>query len=392
MSASEPGVGPLRAVVVGCGVIGRQHAKVISATEGVELVGLVDTAPGAAAALADHAEADLAQRRPAVFASLAEALGQQGTAIDLVSVCTPSGLHADLAVEALEAGKHVIVEKPLDVDLPSARRVAEAAKAARERGQVISVISQHRFDAASSAVASAVRAGRLGRITSATASVAWWRSQGYYDSGAWRGTWDLDGGGAVMNQGVHTVDLLLWFLGRPVEVHAHTGLLAHERVEVEDTAVATVRFESGALAAIHFTTAAYPGLTARLQVHGDRGSAVIDNDRLVYFHAADAAAEDNGGSSYGMAGAGNQAEREVGGLESSPNARGSDDLQTAHQKQYADVVRAIRTGSAPVVGVEEATAALATVRAVYTSAALGTAVSVADVMAGRHDRAPRPTG
>ena len=378
--------GPLRAAVVGCGVIGRQHAKVISATEGVELAAFVDIDPRAAAALADTVADDSGLGRPAAFASLAEALEKHGEEIDLVSVCTPSGLHADLAVEALEGGKHVIVEKPLDVDLPSAWRVAHAAAAAGAGGQVISVISQHRFDAASAAVARAIGGGRLGRITSAVASVAWWRSQAYYDSGAWRGTWELDGGGAVMNQGVHTVDLLLWFLGRPAEVHAHTGLLAHERVEVEDTAVATIRFESGALAALHFTTAAYPGLTARIQVHGDRGSAVIDNDRLAYFHAADAAARD-GNPSYGMAGAGNQAEVEVGGLESSPNTQGADDLETAHQKQYADVVSAIRNGTMPLVGVEEATAALATVRAVYISAALGRAVSFADVLEGRYDEA-----
>ncbi|WP_369045780.1 Gfo/Idh/MocA family protein [Sinomonas sp. P10A9] len=378
------GPGTLRAAVVGCGVIGRQHAQVIAATEGVELVCLVDVDPAAATALADAVAAEPGQMRPAVFASLTEALDQHAARLDLVSVCTPSGTHADLAVEALDAGTHVVVEKPLDVDLPSARRVAAAAEAAQARGQVISVISQHRFDAASAAVARAIRAGRLGRITSAVASVAWWRSQAYYDSGAWRGTWELDGGGAVMNQGVHTVDLLLWFLGRPSEIHAHTGLLAHERVEVEDTAVATVRFESGALAAIHFTTAAYPGLTARLQIHGDRGSALIDNDRLVYFHAADSA-EGDGGSSYGMAGAGNQAHLEVGELESSANTRGADDLQTAHQMQYADVVQAIRTSTAPLVGIEEATAALAAVRAVYVSAALGKAVSLADVLDGRYD-------
>ena len=114
----------------------------------------------------------------------------------------------------------------------------------------------------------------------------WWRSQSYYDSGGWRGTWELDGGGALINQAIHSIDLLQWLMGPVVEVTAYTGLLAHERIEVEDTAVAILKFDSGALGTIVATTAAYPGLTARIAVHGDRGSAIIDDDELDYFHAA----------------------------------------------------------------------------------------------------------
>ena len=130
----------------------------------------------------------------------------------------------------------------------------------------------------------AIARGELGRLTSGIAAIDWWRGQNYYDSGDWRGTWELDGGGALMNQGVHTVDLLVATLGRPVEVFAYTGTLAHERIEVEDVAVGVVRFESGALGVLHATTAAYPGLSARLQVHGDKGSVVIDNDELTFIH------------------------------------------------------------------------------------------------------------
>ena len=130
-----------------------------------------------------------------------------------------------------------------------------------------------------------MRDGHLGTITSAIASHAWWRGQSYYDSGDWRGTWALDGGGAVMNQTVHTINLLITTLGTPVEVFAYTGCLAHERIEVEDTAVAVVKFASGALGVIHGTTAAYPGLDASLRVFGSKGSAVITDDELVFFHA-----------------------------------------------------------------------------------------------------------
>lgn len=388
MDSPASAVFPLRTAVVGCGVIGRQHAEIITADKDLELVAVIDAVESAAHALADTLDVGPG-RRPAVHRSLSAALGS--TDVDVVVICTPSGVHSDLAVEALGAGKHVIIEKPIDVDLPSARRVADAAAEASARGQVTSVISQHRFDPASIAVASAIDAGRLGRITSAVASLAWWRAQEYYDSGQWRGSWDMDGGGAVMNQGVHTVDLLLWFLGRPVQVHAHTALLAHKGIEVEDTAVATLRFESGALAVLHCTTAAYPGLTARLQVFGSQGSSVIDNDRLLYFHSADHA-DSAAVPSYGLSGGGNQAAEEVGDGEASANVRGADDLQTAHHRQYSNVIEAIRTGTHPAVGVEEATAALATVRAVYASATLGTPVNFEDVLAGKYDDLPLVTG
>lgn len=388
--APVPVAARLRTALVGCGVIGRNHARVITSDANLDLVAVIDTVEPAAHTLADTVEAELNSPRPAIHRSLSDALSSTG--IDIVVICTPSGLHTDLAVEALNAGKHVIIEKPLDVDLPSARKVAEVAALANTRGQVISVISQHRFDPASKAVAAAISAGRFGRLTSAVASLAWWRSQDYYDSGQWRGTWDMDGGGALMNQGVHTVDLLLWFLGRPVQIHAHTALLAHENIEVEDTAAAIIHFESGALAVLHCTTAAYPGLTARLQIHGSQGSAVIDNDRLVYFHSAANDPDAASVPSYGLSGGGNQAREEVGEDHASANAGGADDLQTAHQKQYSNVIAAIRTGAQPVVGLQEATAALATVRALYISATLGTSVNFDDVLAGKYDDLALITG
>jgi predicted dehydrogenase len=186
-----------------------------------------------------------------------------------------------VAIEALGAGKHVIIEKPAEVTPAKTDEIITAQRAA---GTQVAVISQHRFDPSTEIAVAAIADGKLGRLTSGFASIDWWRSQPYYDSGDWRGTWELDGGGALMNQGVHTVDLLVATMGRPVEVFAYTGTLAHERIEVEDVAVGVVRFENGALGVLHATTAAYPGLSARLQVNGDRGSVVIDDDRLTFIH------------------------------------------------------------------------------------------------------------
>ncbi|QEO15432.1 Gfo/Idh/MocA family oxidoreductase [Agromyces intestinalis] len=370
----------LRAAIVGCGIIGLNHARAIARVDGVDVAVLVDPVAEAAERLADAVVDDLGAPRPEVFPDLADALEQARP--DLVVICTPSGMHVEQAAAAVEAGAHVVIEKPLDVDLARARRIERLAADAARDGRLVSVISQHRFDPASVAVARALHAGGLGRVTSAIASVAWWRSQAYYDSGQWRGTWELDGGGALMNQGVHTVDLLLWFLGRPVEVSAQTARLAHERIEVEDVAVATVRFESGALAVLHATTAAYPGTGVRLHVLGSLGSAVIHDDQLEYLHAREDTDVADG------AAARNQAAEWVPAGEVAGAAKPADAFVIGHARQYADLVSSIRDGERPGVTVADAVLALAVVRAVYLSARLGRSVLVEDVLAGAYDDEP----
>lgn len=355
--------------VIGAGVIGTVHAGAISTLGAPARLALVaDEIPERAAKLARAYGAEHTS-------SAADAFARDD--IEAVAICTPSGTHAELAVAALKAGKHLIVEKPIDVTPAAAAAIMRSeAEAAAQGPAVVTVISQHRFDPASQVVHRAVREGRFGRITSGLASIAWWRSQDYYDSGAWRGTWALDGGGALMNQGVHTVDLLVWLLGDPVEVYAHTARLAHERIEVEDTAVATITFAGGALGIVHATTAAYPGLTARLQVHGDRGSAIIDGDRLAYFHTAagDGAAADDGAD-------GDVNQVAAGLLEpSAPNpSAGSDPaaLSDAHAAQYRDFLDAIEAGRPPLVTTAQAARTLAVIHAIYDSARTGRPVTVA---------------
>lgn len=237
-----------RFAVVGGGVIARQHGLVLhQLAEEAELVAVVDV-------VADRARELAAERGGRPFTSLEEAL--RSTPVDVVVVCTPTGLHGEVAREALAAGKHVLVEKPAETTV---ERIDELIAARDRAGTLVGVVSQHRFDPSARIVLDAVRAGEFGRITSAVANVDWWRGQTYYDSGQWRGTWALDGGGALMNQGVHTVDLLVAALGEPVEVSGFTGTLAHERIEVEDVAVGVVRFASGALATVHASTSVYPG-------------------------------------------------------------------------------------------------------------------------------------
>jgi UDP-N-acetyl-2-amino-2-deoxyglucuronate dehydrogenase len=355
----------LRFGILGCGVIGPHHALAIAGLDGAKLVAAADVHPERANKLADEYGCSS-------FSSLGEMLS--GVDLDAVSVCTPSGMHAGDAIAALEAGKDVVIEKPVDVTLEATDRLLEAQRAT---GRKVAVVSQHRFDAATLAVRDAISAGRFGRLTSGSVEVRWWRSQSYYDSGVWRGTRELDGGGALINQSIHSIDLLQWLMGPVVEVTAYTGLLAHERMEVEDTATAILKFAGGALGTILATTAAYPGLTARIAVHGDRGSAIIDDDQLGYFHAAGEGQETE---SYGTSGDENQAQKVIeryGGVGSGPGA-GADpgSLSMAHRVQIRDFIEAVREDHEPSVNLEEGRKPLAIIAAIYESARTGGPVRI----------------
>ena len=346
----------LRFALIGAGFIGTVHARELAGLDEAELVAVVDTDPAKAEALATRYSAHV------TTTDLDAVLRRDD--VDAVSICTPTGVHADGAVAALDAGKHVVVEKPLDVTLAAADRIIDAEK---RSGKTVAVISQHRFDKSSEKVLQAVRDGHLGTITSAIASHAWWRGQSYYDSGDWRGTWALDGGGAVMNQTVHTINLMTTVVGTPVEVFAYTACLAHERIEVEDTATAVVKFASGALGVIHGTTAAYPGLDASLRVFGSKGSAVISDDELVFLH-------ENAGEAPEIA------MSEMTGLNQVTDEFRLEPedltLGRAHRRQLADFVEAVTTGRPPRVGTAEARTALSVILAMYESAASGCPVKL----------------
>ncbi|MDF2443477.1 MAG: UDP-N-acetyl-2-amino-2-deoxyglucuronate dehydrogenase [Subtercola sp.] len=383
---------PLGVAIVGCGAIGEVHAAIASGLDSIKIVAVVDAVGAAATRLADKLAGE-GFARPQECVSLEAALAIPE--VELVVLTTPSGLHIEQAGAALDARRHVIIEKPLDVNLARARVLSERAQQAEDDGLVVSVISQHRFDTASRLVTEALASEAFGRISSAIASTAWWRPQRYYDSAPWRGTWQMDGGGALMNQSIHNVDLLLSFLGRPTEVSGHIALLAHERIEVEDSATATISFETGAVAALHATTAAYPGLSTRLQLMGSLGSAVIEDDQLSYYHVAAEAGIDVGPMGLRMA-QGNRA-AEMLATTAEPEYRLGFPLPAAtdagqyrldpasHQRQYEDVLRAIRTGETPQVTIRDAFTALALVQSVYISATLRRPILFDDVLAGDYD-------
>ena len=357
----------VRVALVGAGVIGPIHAEVIGElADRMELVAVADHK-------SERAERMAVERGGKPFSSLSEALA--AVEIDVVTVCTPTGRHAEVAIEALEAGKHVIIEKPAEVTV---EKTDEIIAAQRRAGTLVAVISQRRFDPATEVTVDAIRRGELGRLTSGIASIDWWRGQSYYDSGDWRGTWELDGGGALMNQGVHTVDLLVATLGRPVEVTAYTATLAHERIEVEDVAVGMVKFANGALGVLHATTAAYPGLSARLHVHGDKGSVVIDNDELSFIHTTQGGSAEE--KAYGSASTSlNQiadyphasgAGAETAG--SNPGGLATD----AHRRQYENFLAALAGKEELRVDLETNRQSIAVITAVYESARTGRPVTL----------------
>jgi len=337
--------------IVGAGVIGAMHADAIATLPGARLVAVTDVAAGAAAAFA-------AARGCAAEADLDALLTRAD--IDVVCVCVPSGLHAEVGTRAAKAGKHLVVEKPIDVTLAAADRLIEASRAA---GVALTVISQHRFDPGLIELKRLLGDGTLGRLVLGEASTKWYRTQAYYDSAGWRGTWTMDGG-SLMNQGIHYVDLLRWCMGPVTEVTAVCTTQAHQ-IEVEDTALAIVRFSSGAVGMILSSTAACPGFPQRLEVTGTKGTVIVEDGQIVRraFGTGAQAADGSGGTGDDGAAPGAAADPAAVGVAS-------------HAAQIADLLATIDEGREPAVGGEAGRDALEIVCAAYTSARSGRTVTL----------------
>ena len=337
--------------IVGTGVIAAIHAEAIATLPDARLAAVTDVAAGAAAAFA---AARGCPAEPDLDALLAR------PDVEVVCVCVPSGLHAEIGIRAAQAGKHLVVEKPIDVSLAAADRLIEAAGTA---GVALTVISQHRFDAGLVELRGLIDAGALGRLVLGEASTKWYRSQAYYDSAAWRGTYAMDGG-SLMNQGVHYVDLLRWCLGPPAEVTAVCTTQAHQ-IEVEDTSLAIVRFASGAVGTILSSTAAYPGFPQRLEVTGTAGTVIVEDGQIT--RRALQAGHD-------------QAEPGPPGLAAGQAGTAAADPAAvevaAHAAQLADLLAAADAGREPAVTGQDGRDALEIVCAVYESSRSGRTVSL----------------
>jgi UDP-N-acetyl-2-amino-2-deoxyglucuronate dehydrogenase len=340
--------------IIGCGMIAKFHARAIAEVRGAKLVACFDAFPAAADRLA-------AETGCKAYHDLDQMLADP--AVDVVTIGTPSGAHMEPAVAAAKAGKHVIVEKPLEITLSRCDKIIEACRKANVK---LSAIFPSRFHTSSQMIRRALDEGRFGRLTMGDAYVKWFRPQSYYDSGAWRGTWKLDGGGALMNQAIHSVDLLTWFMGPAVEISAQTGLLAHERIAVEDTAVATIRFENGALGVIEASTAAFPGYLKRIEIHGSAGSAVMEEEDIVKWDFAKKRSRDE--AIHKQMGE----KKSTGGGASDPAAIG----HHGHTLQFRDVADAIAKNRDPVIDGVQGRRSVEIILAIYKAAETGRAVEL----------------
>lgn len=340
--------------IVGCGMIANFHARAIGDIRNARLVGCFDAIPAAADRFAAANECRAYHKLEQMLAN---------PEINVVTVCTPSGAHQDPAVAACKAGKHVLVEKPLEITLKRCDKIIEAA----EKGGVrVGTIMPSRFSAANAAIKDAVSEGRFGTLTLGDTYVKWWRTQEYYDQGGWRGTWALDGGGAYMNQAIHNVDLLYWFMGEVAEVTGITATLAHKRIEVEDVGSAVLRFKSGAIGTIEASTAAYPGLLKRTEIHGTTGSAIVEQDDIKLWQFAKAHPKDRAiHEKYGKGSA------TTGGA-ADPKAIS----HVGHALQFKDFLKAIQEGKRPLVDGHEGRKSVEIILAIYQSSWTGKRVAL----------------
>ena len=340
--------------IIGLGLIAKFHARAIKDLPGASLAACYSRS-------SERADAFAKEFGCRGYDSLEAMLADP--AVKIVTVCTPSGAHLEPTLAAVRAGKHVIVEKPLEITLA---RCDEIIRAADKAGVIVSTIFPSRFHESSGLMKQAVQQQRFGRITLGDAYVKWYRTQQYYDGGAWRGTWHLDGGGALMNQAIHSVDLLLWLMGPAVEVTAHTATLAHERIEVEDAAVATVKFANGALGVIEASTAAFPGELKRVEISGSHGTAVLREEDIITWKFAEQTKEDEAL----LARMANKTQ--TGGGAADPAAIG----HHGHRLQFENVLQAIQSGQPPLIDAAEGRRSVELILAIYQSAATGQAVKL----------------
>jgi predicted dehydrogenase len=334
--------------IIGCGVVADYHIGGILNTEGARLIAISDV-------VETRAKEVGAKYNIACYTDHRELL--KNPDVDVVCITTPSGIRIPIATDAALAGKHLIIEKPLDINLNNADRIIQTAEKA---GVHLMCIFQLRYGQAIQKVKEAVEKGKLGNIALADAYIKWFRPQSYYDSASWRGTWKMEGGGALMTQGIHTVDLLRWIMGPVKRVSARMGTLVH-KVEVEDTVVALLEYESGAIGVIEATTAAHPGLPAKLEISGSKGTIAVEADRISTWQieGETSIAQSSGGT-------------DVAKAASDSKTFGTE----GHRAQIAEMVNILQTGGTPKIDGPEGRKALELILAIYESARTGKPVEL----------------
>jgi predicted dehydrogenase len=348
-------MGKLKWGIIGCGVIAPWHADSVVQSEYADLVAVCDVDAPKGEAFAEKYETSFYQDYRQMLA--------EGT-VDAVSICTPSGLHSEMTVAAAEAGVHVLCEKPMAITVPQMDAMMDAVEKA---GTKLEVIFQRRTYETTRIVRQAVQSGVLGQMTLGDAYLKYYRSPSYYRSADWRATWALDGGGALMNQGVHGIDVLVWIMGDVESVYAKAEAKVRD-IEVEDTCVALLTFKNGAFGVIEGTTSSNPGEPTAFHFHGEKGTIILDDKGIQKW----AVAEDK------SAVAENDPEKCVSRVSlsgtSDPKAIG----RAGHQAQVDDLCLAILEDREPMITGTSARKAVELILAIYASSQSGKEVCIAD--------------
>lgn len=346
--------------IIGAGVIAPNHATSIASSEYADLVAVADVDVPKAQAFAQQ------YGGVPVYADYREMLDKAG--VEAVSICTPSGLHAEMTIEAARRGVHVLCEKPMAITL---EQIDAMMAAVDESGIKLGVIFQRRTSPLAQRAREAVRQGLLGQMVLGDAYLKYYRSPAYYKSADWRATWALDGGGALMNQGVHGVDLLLWMMDSPVKTVFAKAEAKVRDIEVEDTAVAIITFENGAYGVIEGTTSCNPGETTTFALHGEKGTVIFGDQGLVKWAVApsrDVVAE-------------NQPEMATAAEAAiTSSADPTAVTRSGHQFQVDDLAQAIREDREPFATGESGRKAVELILAIYESARAGKEVTMADFL------------
>lgn len=332
--------------ILGAGMVADYHRQAIevAAEDGAELVAIGHHAP--------DRFGELGEKFGVPAMDLDGLLGRDD--VDVVCLCTPSGRHAGQALAAVRASKHVVVEKPMTLSLEDADAVIAAAE---ENGVKLGVVLQRRAEPFFEQVKRAVDAGDLGRLTLGSVLIPYHRPQEYFESAGWRGTWALDGGGVLMNQGIHLIDLLVWYMGDPIKAEARAGTLDRD-VEVEDTVAATLEFENGALATVTATTTAAPGFPHRVELYGTGGGIQIEGESARSWSLSD---PDTATVEPPASG-----EREGAGSGGDPRGISP----TGHISIIRDFTQAVRDDRPPMIPGREGRRSLAAILKIYEAAGL----------------------
>lgn len=325
--------------LIGSGAIGKVHAEIINKIPNAKLI---------AVAGRDDKHANYAKSINCdYYKDYNEMLKDPD--IDAVTICLPSGMHSEATIAAAKAGKHVMCEKPMDTTVEKGQAMIEAC---RENNVKLGIIFQHRFDEPIIYLKKAIEEGKLGKILGGSAKNIFYRSEEYYGN-SWRGTWEFDGGGALINQSIHYIDLLVHILGDAKSVNGKYGNLLHKQIETEDTGIARVEFENGTFGTIEGTTAVYPGLYAQLSIYGEKGAVIIQNDYLMFYHFKD--------------GKWDEFEKILNPDKAMALDSGPEVDRSSHIRQFEDFVEAIIEDKDPAVNGEEGLKSLRLIKAIYKS-------------------------